>query len=94
MKETVYIDWNNEIVCSEKNREANIESMARDLQNYEENDEGEEIFEGMLEEYSAIDLFTMNDNEKGDLWTRFCRECHNRAEENFNEDFETVEVDV
>jgi hypothetical protein len=86
MKVTIYVDWYNNNIYSEIEAKEAVKKLA---------DYGDEAFSEWLgDNYTAAEIFYMNDNTKEEVRADFIEFARKRAWEDFECDCEKKEIEI
>lgn len=86
MKVTIYVDWYNNNIYSENEAKEVVKKFA---------DHGDEAFsEWLWDNYTAAEIFYMNDKTKEEVRANFEEFAHKRAWEDFECEHEKKELEV
>ena len=89
MKVKIYVDWNENEIYSEK------EIMVREKEIAEQYFDDEGGFSDWLDEnFSGIEIFKMNNDDKEAIKDSYRIVCKEQAQETINENFELEEIEV
>ena len=91
MKANVYVNWNDEIVCSEKDYKERVEERAAD---YKEEMEALDEFLCEVKGLTQAEIFNFTSEQKEFVNTEFAAWCKRRAEEDMEEEWDKTELDL
>ena len=91
MKANIYVNWNDEIVCSEKEYEERLEERAAD---YKEEMDALNEFLCDVKDMGKAEIFNLTSEQKEFVNTEFVAWCKRRAEEDMEEEWDRIELDL
>lgn len=92
MKVKIYVDWNNEEILIEKDYEERAKLVEKELTQ----DCFLEYLECYLkdEDFTLLDIYNFKEEEKKEIEKRVLEICKNQAEQNMENDFEMITLDI
>ena len=91
MKANIYVNWNDEIVCSEKDYKERLEERAAD---YKEEMEALNDFLCNFKGLTQAEIFNLTPEQKEFVNAEFVTWCKCRAEEDMEEEWDKTELDL
>lgn len=89
MKVKVYVSWNDQVLLNEAEYAEWVNDAAKEME-----EEGDALADFLDDNYSSVEIFDFNEEDKARVWEEFREKCKKMAEEDLGCAFEMIEKEI
>ena len=92
MEVKIYVDWNNEEILTQKDYEERIKLVEKEIKQYCFLENLECYLKD--EDFSLLDIYNLKEEEKKEIEKRVLEICKEQAEQDMEDDFKMITLDI